>query len=61
MNPLLKLLLKQIEDSAIVIERAAKTSEKIDMHWETKIQVNNTFDHFHSALTAVKHIVGELL
>lgn len=61
MNPIIKLLIKQIEDSAVMIERAAKASDKVDMHYDTKIAVNAAFDHFHSAVSAVKSIVGELL
>lgn len=60
-NPLIKLLLKQIEDGSVMIERHIKSLEWMDMHYENKMRVFDAFDQFHSAVRIIKVLLEEAL
>lgn len=61
MNPLLKLLLKQMEENAVILEKYAKASDKANQHYEMPMHISDAFDHFHTGLSLVKDILKELL
>lgn len=61
MNPLLKFIIKQIEENACVVESQISRSEWAWSRVENKVEAAETFNQLHAALKVVKTIVEEIL
>jgi hypothetical protein len=58
-HPAIKFILKQMEDGAVIVEWVAKRKE---IHtYDQQRDLDAAFNSLHSALSAVKRVVEELL
>lgn len=62
MNPLLKFMLKQLEDNAVIIEKATKSGNLMEgLNYDKKYYVGEAFDTLHHGIRAVKSVLEEIL